>query len=201
MRTVKYLDDLIDVLSITIDDHNISYNEIQNIYSNLFKKQPELIIDKKTLGDKWALSIIKKVDKQYRYRSYVRTVFSCLDGLCNCWMNLVLNVYKQSDKKEKENAKIEFEKLTNKNKKLSFSENVKYTFRLVGKILTNNTYLIDFEKNHNWTNFIDSVKIRRRITHPKNKKDFYLSKPNIKTVKEAYDWFTTESYNLINHWK
>lgn len=197
MKNRLLLNNLIKVMSITIDDHNISYQETQNVYSNLRKKEPELFIDKNEEGNKWALSTIKKADRQYRYRCYVRTVFSCIEALSFNIKRLALFGYRESDKSIKEKAKPEYKKLING--KLSVEDKIKYSFRLFSKTHSSYSYNIE-PRNKNWDNFIKAINIRHRVTHPKTKKDFYLTRKDIKDVYKAYDLFINELNHLISIW-
>jgi len=197
MKDIMLLDKLIKVMSVTIDDHDISFNEIQNVYTNLRKKEPELFTKPMEEGDKWALRIIKKTDKQYRYRCYVRTVFSCIEALSFNIKRLALFGYRESDKSIREKVKPEYKKLSNG--KLSVEDNIKYSFRLFSKTHSRYSYHIE-PGNKNWDNFIKAINIRYRVTHPKTKKDFYLTRNDIKDVHKAYDLFINELNHLISIW-
>lgn len=197
MKKIKPLNQLIEIMEIVISDHDISYNEMKNVYTNLRRKNPELFSNTHKEDNKWALRIIKKEDKQYRYRCYVRTVFSCIEGLSFCIKRLALSGYRESEKSIKEKAKTEYEKLSSK--KLSVENNIKYSFRLFSKIHSSHTYEIK-PGNKEWDNFIKAIKIRHRITHPRTKKDFYVTRNNVEDVETAYNSFIKELGNMIKIW-
>jgi len=196
MKSLKLLDNLINIMEIVDNDHEVSFKEIQNVYQNLYRRKPELFVDKENKNNKPAWSSIKKTDKQYRHRCYVKTVFSGIEALSYCIKRIALSGYLNADKSIKEYAESEYKKLLDK--KFSFEEKINYSFRLFSKIHSNYEYEIG---NKNWTDFINTIKIRHRVTHPKSKKDFYLSRKDIKEVNRAYNLFMNELEQLIKIWK
>jgi len=70
---------------------------------------------------------------------------------------------------------------------------VKRTLKISSNFFTSSP--VDFS-NAGWQNFLDSIEIRDKITHPKNPNDLMISQQEYDLVADAYTWFASRVHEI-----
>ncbi|MES2373406.1 MAG: hypothetical protein V4557_12550 [Bacteroidota bacterium] len=140
----------------------------------------------------------KNEDSQFARRTYIRSIFSCLEGTIWILKDVCFNAKPQTGVRKMSVAEytmlkeISFELKNNGDVKsavkfLRLPDNLKFTFKMLNKLFKCN---IDLEiGKKNWTNFIETLEIRNRITHPKDSTSFTITDSEIAQCKETSGWF------------
>lgn len=147
---------------------------------------------------------IKREDNQTWRRAYIRAVFSSIESIIFNLKRFIKVIEKNDDLPltELEQKKLnEFysEKASSGREiikvfRLSFLENITFTIELYAFA---NYLSMKIDKNSaGWKLLKESVKIRNRITHPKNSKDIFVKKTELNKVFKAHKWFIDTIINL-----
>jgi hypothetical protein len=206
MNEKDALDEFLEILKIVILDVDKSFKDMTNYETNLKKKDIEISERHNHNEDKeWMIKLIKENDLQFRFRNFIRTVFSGIEGICAGLKEIILDSdsdkLKLKDKlklqeiriNKKENGDVEEKPLN-----MSFQKNVKNVLKTFSIVLSNGNE-IDFG-GVEWNNFIKATGIRHRITHPKKGIDFYLTHKEVTLVKDSYQWFIKAVEKVQKNW-
>ena len=143
-------------------------------------------------------------DSQFWRRVYIRTCFSGIEaeiyafkqialeqhekqgGLFNEGELALLNEhsYDVSDKGEAHTQQ----------KFIQLTKNIKFAFKAFARSWSI-TY--EFPADQGWTSFVAAVKIRNRLTHPKNHDDLTVSSEDLREVITANIWFVENTLFLM----
>ncbi|MEO8399017.1 MAG: hypothetical protein ABI550_04280 [Ignavibacteriaceae bacterium] len=189
--TIDSLDQLIDMLGGSISDISFCNEDIEKLGEDFDMRYPDYSSASPKI--KIMLDNIKNDIKLFRKRTYVRTVFSYIEGMLFAMKRILLEDYE--DLNDEDIIKLQeyrlvganAEKLQKKPVFIDLKENMKFTFDKYGKIRANN-YQTDFNSN-DWENFKKCIKIRNKITHPKHSDDLIVTDEEYKKVQMAHDWF------------
>lgn len=149
---------------------------------------------------------LEETDSQFSRRAYIRSIFAYIEG--SVW------ILKQTCLKAKpfsgvrRMSPIEYALLVEEtydlksngepkaqSKFLRLPDNIKFTFKVVNKLFQSN---IDLGVGKDeWSKFQCALKIRHRITHPKNTKTFEISDKEIELCKEVCSWFNDIVYECF----
>lgn len=148
-------------------------------------------------GDLESAEKFHESDKtQFGRRVYVRSLFSLIEGALFLFKQAVLTrgstptgltiaeqallqeVSFELDEKGESREKIVFLRLEN---------NLKFTIKMIEKIFECD---LRFKTDTpEWQSFLESVRIRNRITHPKRLEDFNVSDDELIAAQEVGGWF------------
>lgn len=173
------------------DNINESICEMNLMVEVLFE---DLIASAKLLSD----------NSQFSRRAYVRTLFALIEGMVYQMKKVALCAY-ESDQVEFTDAEISILKeetyeLTKKGAAKSVQrypktlENIRFSFYAYAKVFKSN-FILDVD-NNGWQSLNEVMKIRNRITHPKNIKDISISDKDIKVIDQAAKWFQENSVSI-----
>jgi len=164
---------------------------------------------------------IQYTDDQFTRRAAIRVFFSTVEGenyFRNHWALTIFNeqskklstVFLHPDErkdfvkfKEPEIAILKGEEyFLNSNGKakkqklrLRFIENFLFSMAMMAKAIRSN-FELDVGGN-GWDSFRKAVKIRDRITHPKNKEDFNVTDEDIEIFNQAVMWYLESQNQLL----
>lgn len=79
---------------------------------------------------------------------------------------------------------------------MRITDNLRFTVRIVERVFDCNLNLSTGGKN--WENFITSVEIRNRVTHPKSMQEFEISNDEIIIVRNVCNWLDDIIVGAIN---
>ena len=142
-------------------------------------------------------------------RIVIRTIFSLIEGIC--YRLKVSALYHAKvigvKLKKQEIAMINEESYylaSNgvakvRNAYLKTTDNFRFAFKIFARVFGS-----DFEldvKGDKWEEFKKAVKIRNRITHPKNPSDMVISKEDFYKIERAHDWFVASLRKLTRKLK
>lgn len=193
MDELEKLDQLVEMLGASISDVSSCEEDLKYLDEDFLLRYPDYNkIDLSSEGKKM-LDNIKSDYLNFRRRNYVKTVFSSIEGILFAMKRILLNHCENLT--DEEIIKLQEYKLVgpteNKLKKevyfLSANENVKFVIRTYEKVKTNE--MVTNFKCNDWEEFIKSISIRNRITHPKNSNDLLISENEMRIVMKAHDWF------------
>ena len=147
----------------------------------------------------WAEQLLSSSDNQFTRRAYVRNVFAMMEGCIWALKETVL-LAKPAGGYPKILARGEYELLSDTSydlkangevkeqmKYLRLPENVRFTFRVIGKYFGGTYDLAVGGKG--WQAFLSAQAVRNRITHPKTSKEFEISDSEIEQCQQACSWF------------
>lgn len=150
--------------------------------------------------------IVDKLGNPAAVRSYVRSVFSCIEGFVYVLKQFALRYDKDGVlySREEKAFLVEIEmdpriddngKLRMNNVRISFIANVRFAFSMIQKI--------DKDKIPDISNSLISslkkaVKIRDRLTHPKNQYCLLIKDTDLQIVREAYTLFMSEADQIVD---
>jgi len=145
----------------------------------------------------WAEDAMARDNNQFTRRAYIRSTFAMIEGTTWIIKQTILKALEMTDKTFQPG---EYELLSDKSyelkangdikeqtKFLKLPENIKFTY----KALEKHTHT-EFDLGIGtiaWTNFQEALKIRNRITHPKNISEFSVSDPEIAICQQVTSWF------------
>ena len=149
-----------------------------------------------------AEKMLEENDNQYLRRCYVRAVFAMVEGTIFILKQTVF-AYGMSHQEISNTKKllsisdivllqeISIElgnngKIVHGQEFLRTTDNLRFTVGIISKIFDCNLDLNTGSKN--WENFLKSVNIRNRVTHPKSIEDFQISDDEIMIVRESCNW-------------
>lgn len=135
---------------------------------------------------------------QFARRTYIRSIFSCIEGVIWILKDVCFNAKPLKGKRTisvAEYALLKDESYDLKNngetatssKFLRLSDNIKFTFKTINKLFRSEIELKIGKKE--WTNFLESIEIRNRITHPKKTTSFTITDEEITICKKTSGWF------------
>lgn len=130
-------------------------------------------------------------------RISVRTLFSNIEAICNRLKLSVLPFAEANVKKlEKEEIAMineesyfldEYGEAKKRKAYPNFASNLQFAFKVYTRV-TGSDFKLDVESIQ-WKKFKKAIKIRNRITHPKNLSDMKISKDDFRKATNAYNWF------------
>jgi len=140
---------------------------------------------------------------QMKMRSYVRAVFSFIEGVTYSFKQALLvspriSVLEIEERVILKEVTVELDdegKTKSRDVFLRTKGNVRFTLEMWQKVHST-SYQIDFGDN-NWRIFGQSIGIRNRIVHPKSVQDAAVSPLDFATAGLAYSWFSRNSHHLL----
>ncbi len=147
---------------------------------------------------------------QFARRTYVRTLFSYIEGTIWILKQVCLNA--EAPKSNVRSIEIGellilreemFELKSNGSIKktalhLNLLDNLKFIFKTLNRLFVGHIEL--GTGTANWTNLIEAKKIRNRITHPKDSESFEISDEEIKLCQEVCSWFNILIKKSFDSW-
>ncbi len=144
-----------------------------------------------------SLKNLEMEDSGYNRRTFIRTYYSYLEGMLSCLRQSVLDgslpLYTPLTDAEKAILSEEsyyvnqkFEIKSRKNSYLTFEQSFRLSFRYFFEGVYDSMN-ISFGDG-GWKALLDGMKIRNRITHPKQSGQLSISDEELKTVKSAKQW-------------
>lgn len=141
--------------------------------------------------------MLDKDDSQYARRVYIRALLSTIEGTIYVLKQIILKVNSSSSNLllYSEIAmlqEVSYE-LSNKGevkettKLLRIEDNIRFTTKILNKVFHFELALQVGEKS--WEHFLQAIKIRNRITHPKGSDHFKISDDEIQVVRHVSNWF------------
>ena len=135
---------------------------------------------------------------QFAKRTYIRSIFSCIEGTIWILKDVCFNAKPMKGKRTMSVAeyallKEESYELRNNgetstsSKFLRLPDNIKFTFKTINKLFRSDIDLKIGKKE--WTDFLESIEIRNRITHPKKATSFTITDKEITRCKNTSSWF------------
>ncbi len=171
---------------------------------NFIDKDFEKLIEEVSKDVNIIFETIKNNDNQTWRRAYIRAVFSSIESIIFNMKKYIKEVGKNdflplSELEQKKLNEFYSEKATDGKEivkifRLSFLENITFTIDLFAFA---NYLSMNIDKNSTgWELLKESVKIRNRITHPKNLQDIFIRKVELNKVFKAHNWFINTIINL-----
>lgn len=153
----------------------------------------ELLQDTKT-----AEELLDETPTQFAKRAYIRSSFAYIEGTVWLLKQACIGAAQSTGPRVFSNAEyalLNDEAYDLKNngepsvqtKFLRLPDNVKFTDRAVAKFFGSIPQLDD--RSTAWINFLSAIKIRNRITHPKNMRDYEVIDKEIEVCREVTHWF------------
>jgi len=140
---------------------------------------------------------------QYLQRTAIRTTFAMIEGLLNILNQTVLDYHKggvaQLTPKEIENLTEEKRKANGEITPnfMRTSKKMVFSFNLFAQKIGGIEYSVD-NTTSEWAQFENAIRIRNRITHPRNLEDMMLNEKEIISVLDVSKWFVTLYIDLEN---
>lgn len=143
---------------------------------------------------------------QFARRTYIRSIFSCIEGTIWLLKDVCFNAKPMKGVRTMsvaEYALLKEESYELKNngeaaisaKFLRLPDNIKFTFRIINKLFRSEIDLKIGKKD--WTDFLESLEIRHRITHPKKATSFEITDKEIERCKNTSSWFNELTHESI----
>lgn len=178
------------------EEFEAKFNRATNAATNL---AVELLCDLKQ-----AKYHLEELDNQFYRRAFCKAFLSYIEGTANGFREIVLILLaaEGADPTEKEKWF-----LTERKDKIA-DDGVIVSIPHFAPILESLTYLIeefsslrfgDFEfdkKDENWFGLTQALKIRNRITHPKDVIDLHISDKELESLKRSSEWFCNLIYQI-----
>lgn len=143
----------------------------------------------------------KNNNHEFWRRTYVRTFFAAVEGYCFQYKRTALvmvelspftGVYfspeEQMFLKEKEYDLNEKGEITETKAKLRTAANFLFSIRMITTGCSNSEIKID-KGGREWQDFKTALKIRDRITHPKNLNEIMIGEEEVNVVWRTVNWF------------
>jgi hypothetical protein len=146
-----------------------------------------------------ALAMLQQKDTQFNRRLYVRSLFAYLEGF-TYWIRqnaieidkIVFRKFGAMDWERHlllhedlptiaDNGKIERQR-----QKTSFKNRFAFSVRAYAEIVHCKDNLFS---DNGWRQLQDALKVRNRLTHPKQSSDLDVSDDDVKACQEGYTWF------------
>jgi hypothetical protein len=133
--------------------------------------------------------ILAKLQPQMRI--LIRTEFAAIEGFCHKLKHLGLLLCDDRGKRvtKKERACV-LEKTTQKGRTvtchLETKENIKFAFKIFLRAFGLQYKMASPDK---WQQMCKSVRVRNRLTHPKNPADMEISEADYRDIRVADEWF------------
>lgn len=146
---------------------------------------------------------LDKNDSQFARRSYVRSIFAYIEGSVWILKQVCLKAKPLSGVRKIHVAEYAllaeetYELKANgdpntRTKFLRLPDNIRFLFKLINRLFNAN---IDIGiGTQTWDSLLEAIKIRNRITHPKNASAFKITDEDIKLCQDVCSWFN----DLVN---
>ncbi len=203
MQIIDNINQILNMIGGSISDVSSCDEDFENIEEDFIRRYPDYTKPDISEDYKTMLENIKKDFILFRKRTYVKTVFQYIEGILFAMKRIILehiDDLKDSDIIRLQEYKLvgpSIDKLKEESVWLSLEENLKFTFNKYGKIRAQN-YQTKFDCVEADI-FKECVKIRNRITHPKQSDDMIISDEELGKVRASQDWFFKILYELQKH--
>ena len=140
---------------------------------------------------------------QYLRRTVIRTTFAMIEGLLNILNQTVLDYHKGgfaqltldevedlTEEKRKKNGEL----TTNF---MGTSKKITFSFNLFAQKIGGFNYSID-NTTSEWARFENAIRIRNRITHPRNLEEMMLDEEEMSSILDVSKWFVNLYIDLEN---
>jgi hypothetical protein len=168
-------------------------NELKQLYEIL-------ITDVRECAD-----ALQQQDTEFRRRIFVRSVFAFIEAVVFRLKQLALEASNELsvELSISETALLSEEsyELTEKGdpytktNHLQLPKNTRFAFKAVAQVFSSE-YKLKID-NSGWASFLDAIKIRNRLTHPKTIGDTSVSDQELDVVSKALLWFTNSELELV----
>jgi hypothetical protein len=168
-------------------------NELRDLYEILISDVRE------------CTDVIQKQDTQFARRTFVRSVFAFVEGVVFRLKQMALEAsselqvslsipevavlseetYELNDKGEP-SAKSNYPQLP---------RNTKFAFKIVAYVFSIN-YKLKIDDS-GWASFLEAIKIRNRLMHPKTIQETSISDEDLEIVGKALMWFIESELGLV----
>jgi hypothetical protein len=143
-------------------------------------------------------------DSQFLRRTMIRTFFAVVEGAIYALKDLIKiqSEFGYCDLRPKEYEKlIEREldddgKPTSTNKFLKLKDNIKFAFHIYAEKAGG--ILFEFDFGSGWAAFLDAIKIRDHLMHPKSRNRLPITDSDLATVETAHQWFNEHWNRLLS---
>jgi len=135
-------------------------------------------------------------------RSYIRAVFSYIEGNVNGFKSISLKIsneeygiqIKENEERKLRNVKLDKQTEEERESYITAKDNLSLALK---SISTQHEcdYVLNKQSNDS-QNYLTSIKIRDRLTHPKSIQDFKVSEEDLAIVESTYNWFINEIRSL-----
>lgn len=162
-------------------------------FSDILDPLLALLQDTKT-----AEELLEQTPAQFARRAYIRSAFAYIEG--SVWILKRACLGAAASLGHRVFSTAEYALLSEESyelkgsgepsvlaKHLRLPENIKFTNKALTKFFGASVSLTD--SSQSWSNFLEAIKIRNRITHPKNMHDHDVSDKELETCREATHWF------------
>lgn len=150
------------------------------------------------------LSSIK--DTQFVRRTYVRAVFALVEGNINLMADIILRAHERNEIKltveEISPLREESYELSEQGKTIAkprffkLQSRLRFVLELFPR-LYDRTHSVDTSVQ-GWNKFKEAIKLRNRITHPRDKSSFYVTDEELDTLELAREWFNDSMEKLLD---
>ena len=144
--------------------------------------------------------------KQHLRRSYVRALFTMIEGTVHSIKELEFAELNSREKPHIPTLVALKENVFKIDRRGKIQEGVKFVPMANNLRFAGNIFNKTFEKQLNlgvgateWENFKTSIKIRNRITHPKEVNDITISDDELLIIKKVNEWFNGIIKDMIEH--
>jgi hypothetical protein len=144
--------------------------------------------------------------KQYARRSYVRSLLAMIEGTVHCIKELEFAELYARERPHIPTLVALKEVVFDIDKHGKVKENVKYVNSASNLLFVVNMFYSIFKKQldlgigtSKWDNFKTAIKIRNRITHPKETGDLTVSETELSVMKDVNEWFNGIIKDVIEH--
>ena len=155
------------------------------------------------------VEVAKKLDTNYCNedfikRTYTHSFFAMVEGVISQLKEIALSANKKTNTfqpYEVELLEEKFASLENngipkqKSAKLRLMPNIIFSLNYCAKALNLN---YNVNKNSGYESMLKAIKIRDRITHPKNKSSLIITNNDMTVLGDAHAWFRDEVVRLMN---
>lgn len=153
------------------------------------------------------LALIDKTKSNESNRTYVRAFFSMVEGITYRTRQILLCRLKDKKIELTPEQIIALSEITvdlkdngninTRSKFYDFRSMNLFTYRTYSGLYNKHKIYKSFVSDHRFNDFIKSIKMRNRITHPKTVEDVYINGQDIQTVMSAGDWFHDFTFQLF----
>lgn len=153
------------------------------------------------------LPLIDKTESNESNRTYIRSFFSMVEGITYRTRQILLDRFakKMIDLAPEQiivlsEISIELKENGSINKRPKFHDlrsMTLFTYKTYSGLYNKQKVYRSFISDHRFNDFIESIRMRNRITHPKTGKDVYINGKDIQCVISAGDWFHDFTFQLF----
>jgi hypothetical protein len=153
-----------------------------------------------------SLKMVKKNQKQFWRRTFIRSLFAGIEGINHRINNvsiLLANIKKiKLSHAEIAMLKEEIYALNEKGEaistksKLRTKDNLCFTLKTFAHV-SNTTFKIE-KNSKEWSSFNEALKIRDRLTHPKSTNDLIISDVELEAVEKTFMWYFASIIAILN---